>query len=135
MSSETDQIERTYRAYFTVFQLGDPRAITPYYHLPSLFLSPSGVHALTNLRDAEQFFDRLIYGLRARGYARSVLNQVQVKQLTEDTALVNVRGERFKRDGELLEPIAALYTMRKADGTWRIASATMYDPERTLEWA
>jgi hypothetical protein len=135
MSSETDLIERTYRAYFTVFQMGDPRAITPYFHLPSLFMSTSGVHALTNLRDAEQFFDRLIYGLRTRGYARSVLSEVKIKQLTEDIALVNARGERFKRDGELLERIAALYTMRKADGTWRIASATMYDPECAFEWA
>jgi len=134
MSSEHDLIERTYRAYFTVFQAGDPRAITPYYDIPSLFLSPAGSHALTNVREAEQFFDRLLYGLRARGYARSVISHLQIKSLAEDLALVNVRAERFKRDGELLEQISALYTMRKAEGTWRIASATMYDSDRVLDW-
>jgi hypothetical protein len=134
MSSESEQIERTYRAYFTVFQMGDPRAITPYFHIPSLFLSSAGTYALTSVREAEQFFDRLIYGLRTRGYARSVLTHVQIKSLTDDLALVNARGERFKRDGELLERISALYTMRKAEGTWRIASATMYDPDRSLDW-
>lgn len=129
---ELDLIEKTYRAYFTVFQMGDARAITPYYHVPSLFLSSAGSYALTSIRDTELFFERLIYALKSRGYARSVLTQVQITPLTEDMALVNARGERWKRDGELLERISALYTMRKQDGTWRIASATMYDPERTL---
>ena len=133
MSSEIDLIERTYRAYFTVFQMGDPRAITPYYDVPSLFLSPAGSHALTSVREAEQFFERLLYALRARGYARSVLTHVQVKPIAADLALVNARGERYKRDGELLERISALYTMRLAEDTWRIASATMYEPERSLD--
>ena len=135
MSSENELIEKTYRAYFTVFQMGDPRQITPYYHVPSLFLSPAGSYALNSLREAELFFERLIYALKARGYARSVLTDVQVHALTEDLALVNARGERWKRDGELLERISALYTMRKQDGSWRIASATMYDPERPLRLA
>lgn len=134
MPSENDLIERTFRAYFTVFQMGDPRAITPYYHVPSLVVSPAGSYALTSVRDAEQFFDRLIYGLRTRGYARSALTHVQVKTLSGDLALVNARAERYKRDGELLERISALYTMREGDGTWRIASLTMYDPDYTLDW-
>ena len=134
MSSEHELIERTYRAYFTVFQMGNPRAITPYYHLPSVFISEAGTFVLAGQNEAEQFFDRLIYGLRSRGYVRSVLTTVHVKQVADDLALVNARGERYKSDGKLLERLSALYTMRKSeDGTWRITSAMMYDPERTLE--
>jgi hypothetical protein len=133
MSSEAELVEKTYRAYFTVFQLGDPRAITPYFDAPSLFISAAGVFALNTVRDAEQFFDRLIYGLRNRGYARSVLNHVQVKMLADDLALVNARAERFTRTNDLLEKISVLYTMRKASGTWRIATVTMYEPELSLE--
>jgi hypothetical protein len=133
MSSEAELVEKTYRAYFTVFQIGDPRAITPYFHTPGLFISAAGTHALNNVREAEQFFDRLIYGLRNRGYVRSTLSYVQVKMLADDLALVNARAERFTRTGDLLENISALYTMRKATGTWRIATVTMYEPERTLE--
>ena len=133
MSSEAELVEKTYRAYFTVFQMGDPRAITPYFNAPSLFVSAAGTYALNTVRDAEQFFDRLIYGLRTRGYSRSVLSHVQVKMLADDLALVNARAERFTRTGDLLEKICALYTMRKAAGTWRIAAVTMYEPERPLE--
>jgi ketosteroid isomerase-like protein len=133
MQSENELIERTYRAYFTVFQMGNPRAITPYYHLPSVFISPAGSFVLANQEDAEQFFDRLIYGLRSRGYVRSVLTAVQVKQVADDLALVTARGDRYKSDGELLERLSALYTVRKVDGTWRIASALMCDPERSFE--
>lgn len=133
MSSEPELVEKTYRAYFTVFQLGDPRAITPYFHTPSLFISAAGIHALNSVREAEQFFDRLIYSLQTRGYSRSTLSYVQVKMLADDLALVNARAERFTRTGDLLEKISALYTMRKATGTWRIATVTMYEPEHTLE--
>jgi hypothetical protein len=135
MSSETDLVERTYRAYFTVFQMGDPRAITPYFHVPSVFLSAAGTHALTSVREAEQYFDRLQFSLRSRGYARSVLSSVQVKLIADDLALVNARAERYVQSGELLENISALYTMRKTTGTWRIAVVTMYEPERTLDLA
>jgi hypothetical protein len=133
MSSEAEQVERTYCAYFTVFQMGDPRAITPYFNTPSVFISAAGTYALNTVRDAEQFFDRLIYGLRTRGYSRSVLEHVQVKLLADDLALVNARAERFTRTGDLLEKISALYTMRKASGTWRIVTVTMYEPECSLE--
>jgi ketosteroid isomerase-like protein len=128
MSSETDLIERTYRAYFTVFQMGDPRAITPYFHVPSLFVSAAGTHAMNSVREAEQHFERVLYSLQQRGYTRSVVTDIQVKQLADDLALVNARAERYTRSGELLEHISALYTFRKATGTWRIACVTMYEP-------
>lgn len=133
MSSEAELVERTYRAYFTVFQIGDPRAITPYFHTPSLFISAAGTHALNSVREAEQFFDRMIYGLRTRGYSRSVLDHVQVKMLADDLSLVNARAQRFTRTGDVLEKISVLYTLRKTVGTWRIVTVTMYEPERTLE--
>ena len=82
---------------------------------------------------ATLFFERLLYALRSRGYARSVLSHVQVKPIAADLALVNVRAERYTREGDLLERMSALYTMRQLEGTWRIASATMYEPERSLE--
>lgn len=133
MSSEIETIERTYRAYFTVFQMANPRAIIPYYCVPSLFLSSAGTFALNNAQDAEHFFERLLYGLRARDYVRSVLEEVQVKQLSEDLSVVNVIGARYKRDRELLERFRGLYTMRKQDEVWRIAVATMFDAEYPLQ--
>jgi ketosteroid isomerase-like protein len=135
VSSEVESIERTYRAYFTVFQMANPRAITPYYQIPCMFISPAGAFALASTQEAEQFFERLIYSLRARGYVRSVLEDVQVKQLSEELALVNVRGARFKNDRELLERLHGIYTMRKTDGVWRIVVATMFDSSHTLDLA
>jgi len=135
MTNELELIENTYRAYFTVFQMGNPRAITPYYHIPSVFISPAGTFMLGKLQDAEQFFDRLLFGMRSRGYSRSVLTQVKVKQIADDIALVNSRADCYKSDGNVLEQLTALYTMRKIEGTWRIAVCTMFDPERTLELA
>lgn len=133
MASENELIERTYRAYFTVFQMGNPRAITPYYHAPCVFISAEGTFMLPNVQEAEQFFGQMIYNLRKRGYARSVLTKVQVTQLSDELALVHARGERFQSDGELLEKLNALYTFRKVEDTWRIATATMCDPERAFE--
>jgi hypothetical protein len=133
MSSETELIERTYRAYFTVFQMGNPRAITPYYQIPSVFVGRAGTFVLGNVQEVEQFFERTIYALRARGYARSVLTKVQVKLIAEDLALLQAVGDRFTREGDLLERMCALYTLRQSEGTWRIATVVITDPERTLE--
>lgn len=133
MSSEVELIERTYRAYFTVFQQGNPRALIPYFHTPSVFLSPGGTFVLSSVNEAEQFFSRLMYNLRSRGYARSVLTCVQVKLVSAELALLNARGERYRRDGELLERLSALYTLRKVETTWRIATTTMCDPALPIE--
>ena len=135
MSTEAETIERTYRAYFTVFQMANPRTITPYYHVPCMFISSAGTYALGSVQDAERFFERLLYDLRSRGYVRSVLEEVQVKQLSEDLALVNARGTRFKKDDQLLHPMRGVYTMRKQEGVWRIAVAVMFDPEYPLSIA
>ena len=135
MSSEVETIERTYRAYFTVFQMANPRAITPYYLVPCMFISPAGTFALGSTQEAEQFFERLIYSLRSRGYVRSVLEDVQVKQLSEELALVNMRGARYKSNRELLERVHGIYTLRKQDGVWRIAVTTMFDSNYTLDLA
>ena len=133
MSSENELIERTYRAYFTVFQTGNVRAITPYYEIPAMFLTPSGTRVLASVQDAEQYLERMIYGSRTRGYVRGVLTAVQVKQLAEDLALLGARSERFAREGELLERVSVVCTMRKSDGTWRIATTALCDPERAFE--
>jgi ketosteroid isomerase-like protein len=132
-TSDRALIERTYLAYFTVFQMGNPRAVTPYYHTPSVFLSAQGMFVLPTTHELEQFLGQFMHALRARGHARSVLTDIQVKQLSEQLALVNVRGERYRRDGELLEQVTALYTLRQVGGSWRIAAVTMYDPEHPLQ--
>jgi hypothetical protein len=132
MKNEIELVERTYRAYFTVFQMGNTRAITPYWHTPSIFVSPAGTFALTSTKEAEQFFERSIYALRQRGYARSVLTSVQVKQVADDLALVHANGERYTKDGDLFERMSAVYTMRQTDETWRIVTAVMMDPDRSL---
>jgi hypothetical protein len=133
MPSDNELIERTYRAYFTVFQMGNARAITPYYDIPSAFLTETGNHILASVQDAEQFFERMIYRLRSRGYARSVLTSVQIRSLGADLALLHARGERLKREGDLLERLSALYTMRRIEGTWKIATVTLCDPEHPFE--
>lgn len=133
MKNQIELVERTYRAYFTVFQMGNPRAITPYWHTPSLFVSPAGNYALTSVKEAEGFFERLIYAMRQNGYARSVLTSVDVRQVADDLALVHARGDRFSKEGELMERMSGIYTMRLTDETWRIASAVMIDPERPFQ--
>ena len=135
MQSEIELIERTYRAYFTVFQIGNPRAITPYYHIPSIFLSSAGTFVLASVQEAEHFLERSIYALRKRGYSRSVLTSVQVKQLADDLALLHARGDRFTSSGDLFERMSAVYTLRQTEGTWRIAAAAMCDPDRPFELA
>jgi ketosteroid isomerase-like protein len=134
MSDDISTIERVYRRYFAEFQTLNARAILPYFHSPCMFMSRDGVFGLQTGAQLESFFERMLHNLVAQGYARSELQDLQIKLLTPNLAAVNIRGARYQASGALLESLSGLYTMCKsADGTWRIAVVTMVDSEHPIQ--
>ncbi len=82
--------------------------------------------------EIETFFSRVMEGLRARGYARSELTDLQMKQMSQDTALVSVGRVRYKTDGQELEQLGETYTLRNTDEGWKIAVAMIHNPDTVL---
>ena len=63
---------------------------------------------------------------------RSALLDLHVKQMSGNTALVSVSRVRYATDGRELERLGETYTLRKAEGGWKIAVAMIHDPETII---
>ncbi len=80
-------------------------------------------------------FTPLMEGLRARGYARSELSTLHVKQLSTTTTLASGIAVRYNADGQELEGLeraGVTYLLQKADSRWKIAVTVVHDTDNVL---
>jgi ketosteroid isomerase-like protein len=132
MTDDKEAITRTYTAYFQAFQTLNPQAVLPYYHVPSMLLSPQGVTIMATATEVEALFSQIIEGLKARNYARSELTDLRVQQLSDSIAMLSISGVRYTTDGEQLERLGVTYTLRKTDASWQIVLTTIHDPDSII---
>jgi ketosteroid isomerase-like protein len=128
MADDEEAIIKTYTRYFTAFQRLDPRAIVAYYHAPRMLVSASGVAVMAGADEVEARFGQLMQELKARGYGRSELSELQVQRLDDRIAVVSISGARYRTDGSHLESLGATYTMRKTNAGWQIVVTMLHDP-------
>ncbi len=117
---------------FRHFRRCERQPLLPYLHLPCMFIAPQGVAVMSNATEVESLLDRMMEGLKARGYARSELTDVEAIPLSENIVLVSVSRARYKKDGSQLERVGETYTFRKIDNGWKIVTATVHDPDVIL---
>jgi ketosteroid isomerase-like protein len=132
MAREEQEITQTFTNYTQTFQTLDPHATLPYFHVPCMFIPPQGVRVLSTAADVEALLTQVMEGLKGRRYARSELIDLNVKQMSGNTALVSVSRVRYASDGQELERLGETYTLRRSEGGWKIAVAMIHDPETVL---
>jgi hypothetical protein len=113
---------------FESFQTLDPRAMVRYYHLPSMAISAQGASVMSTAADVEARFARLMQRLKNQDYARSDYSEARVTMLGETLAQLRVTGARYRRDGNLLEPLNVSYVLRKTDAGWKVVVLMTHDP-------
>ena len=132
MKEGNEEIAKTFRDYAQAFQRLQPSAAAAYCQTPCLFISAAGVRLMASTKDAEDFIDQLMASLKTRAYSRSKIIDMKVNRMTENLALVSVQRVRYRADGSELERVGESYTMRKADGAWKIAAAMAHEPDAIL---
>jgi ketosteroid isomerase-like protein len=132
MAREEEAITQTFTNYTQAFQTLDPRAALPYFHLPCMFMPSQGVRVLTTAADVEALLTQVMEGLKARSYTRSELVNLNVKQMSANSALVSVSRVRHANDGRELERLGETYTLRRTEDGWKIAVAMIHDPDAIL---
>jgi ketosteroid isomerase-like protein len=132
MAREEEAIIQTFTNYTRAFQTLDPRAALPYFHVPCMFIPVQRVRVLAAAADVEALLTQVMEALKARSYARSELTHLHVKQMSVTSALVSVSRVRQATDGRQLERLGETYTLRKAEGDWKIAVAMIHDPDTVL---
>lgn len=132
MARGKDTVLRVFNEYVQAFQTLRASAVASYLHLPCMLIAPQGVAVMSNATEVESLLDKMMEGLKARGYARSELTDVEAIPLSENIVLVSVNRARYKKDGSQLERLGETYTFRKIDNGWKIVTATVHDPDVIL---
>jgi ketosteroid isomerase-like protein len=126
---DTAAVNQVLTDYYSAFSTLDVQAILPYYHEPCLLISPQGVAAVPTRAALMATFTPVMEGLRARGYDRSELSMLHLKQLSATATLASGVAVRYKADGQELERVGVSYLLHKADHRWTIAVTVIHDPE------
>jgi ketosteroid isomerase-like protein len=132
MARDKDTVLRVFNEYVQAFQTLRASAVASYLHLPCMLIAPQGVAVMSSTAEVESLLDKMMEGLKARGYARSELTDVEAIPLSENIVLVSVNRARYKKDGSQLERLGETYTFRKIDAGWKIVTARVHDPDVIL---
>jgi uncharacterized protein (TIGR02246 family) len=124
-------VEQLFREYVAAFVAGDPRKIAAYYNEPTMLLGMGKV--LSTRAEVETWVQTITTDFQSRGIADLHLDQLAVKLLGQNVALVSAISQRRAKDGAVVDTVAASYVLRRADTGWKIAALAAYPPADFLK--
>ena len=126
-----DAALRTLADYYSAFSTLEVQAVSPYFHEPSLLISPQAVFAAPTFAALAAVVAPVMEGLRTREFGRSELSVGHVKSLGASATLVTGVAIRYKRNGQELERAGVTYVLHKAENGWKIAVLILHDPDQS----
>ena len=124
-----DPALQTLLDYYRAFSTLEVQAVLPYFHEPSMLISPQGVFATPTFAAIASVFTIVMEGLRTKEFGRSELSVGYVKSLSASEILVTGVAIRYKRDGQELERAGVTYVLHKTEMGWKIAVIIMHDAD------
>jgi len=130
--------EETLRAYVSAFEKLVPEPICAFYHLPCMFIVPTGVLAASDASAAHTIASLLIQHARSQGYRRTEIHDISTRSLASNLAAVTGVFVRFNANDEEIGRLGFTYTMRQTPAGWRIVVAMVHDapggsPDKPLD--
>jgi hypothetical protein len=98
--------------YYRAFSTLEVQAVLPYFHEPSLLMSPQGVLAAPTLAALAGVFTPAMEGLRTREFGRSELSVGFVESLSSSSTLVTGIALRYRSNGQELERVGVTYVLQ-----------------------
>jgi len=95
------------------------------FHPTRIIVLPSAVLAPTSADECEELLGSYIKNLRAQGYNKSNLDELNVRSLTETTAMAATVWSRFCNE-TLIERVGATYLFIKTNSQWKITMVTVH---------
>lgn len=123
----TDSPESAFHAYIRAFEMLDPEAALPFYHLPCMFIAPQGVFVAPDSDTARALLSQVMEQLRNQSYRRTEVVGLTVRQLSPDLASCAGTFVRFNTSGEEIARLGFTYTLRNA-GSWKVIVAVVHEP-------
>jgi hypothetical protein len=122
-----ESVNQVIADYYRDFSTLNVQAILPYFHEPSLLVSPQGVLPIPDRAALAAVFGPVMDGLRAKGYGRSEFEVDEFRLLSASTAIARGVAVRYKREGQELERVGITYVLHKASAGWMFVTVIMHD--------
>jgi len=130
----TQTLNNYYRAFSKAASLSklDVQSALSYYHEPITFITAESVIAAATRTESAARVTALLESLRARGYVRSELAELHIKQVSVGLAVASGIAVRYKADGQELGRTGVTYVLRKTSEGWKLAVLVSHDPGTAL---
>ena len=123
------ELEAFYKSYIDAFNREDIDTFTESFAYPYAWITGSrGLGQCATESDHQRSFGKIMADLKARGWARSDVDQLKAWPLAEDLAMILADVSRYKRDGSVLERVRACYTLRRDTKDWKILTLSEVRP-------
>ncbi|WP_309741830.1 MULTISPECIES: hypothetical protein [unclassified Chamaesiphon] len=129
MNNQLDAIRDTFLKYAEAFNLLDPTKVEPFFQVPSIMMSSDLVMVMNESNEVIGLFTALMDKLRHDNFKESKILSLQVSQLSDNQGLVVGVAKRFNQADEEIEHFGFTYTMRKAEGDWKIIAGVLHEPQ------
>ena len=124
-TNENDIID-VFEDYNNSFANKDYNNIVKHFDLPVSFnLKDKTVSASSNFK--LKFIYRKIRGDLPEFYSHSVWDELKIKIIDEDIAIVNAKFSRYKNDGTIFYSGSGIYSLRKINDKWKFFSMLPYE--------
>jgi hypothetical protein len=98
---------------------------------PMVIVTPMGTLTFADDVAARAQLQPMFDALAARGFASTTADDVVVRSIADDIALVDASFTRRRTDGSVLERVAALYVCRREGDRWVAATLIGHPADRS----
>ena len=121
--ADKSDVEKVVRSYFQAFTEKNYDQIRDLFQAPFVSFGGQGSVLSSSLEDAVKNYQKIRESLNATDYAASKAVEMRITALNNDSALVNIHWQRFKKDGSLLNEGSEFQIVSKASGKWKICGS------------
>jgi hypothetical protein len=121
--------------YLHKFDTGHVWEITPLYNDPFYMLAPSGgIKVFEGKKKIRKSIKDWKFYMRKAGVETSRYVQLNIRELSSDTALASAEVERMDEHGTVRANTGATYTLIRVDGQWKIYLIHLHPRERVFDF-
>jgi ketosteroid isomerase-like protein len=129
----TSNISAMLEKYCAAFRPCNAKSIAQFYHCPATVFSNGIMITLTSRADIENMLSAGLSALESRDFSQSIITSMHIHPFSDDVVLLSASFSRLSTKGDVLENIAATYTLFNApEAGWKIATLIAHNTDRLI---
>jgi hypothetical protein len=117
------ELANFYRGYIDAFNREDLDHLLDCFAVPYAWVTGErGLGTVDSETDHQRAFSRIMIDIKARGWARSAIDQLRIWVIAENLGMILADYTRYKTDNSILEQGRACYTVRRDGKSWKMVA-------------